>query len=83
MKWQQFLLETMKKKRVTQKYLAHELGISQAAVSKYFSGKSTPNIDVFFYILDLLGVEEVVINKNGDVRLIAKSDMKIKKRYIF
>lgn len=47
----------IKERNMTQKQVAEELHISPQALSNIVTNKRTPNLDCFFELIDLLGID--------------------------
>lgn len=60
------ILETLVWKDITQRELAQRLGVADAAVSQWISGKSYPTLDTFVRVADILGVQvdDLIVRKD-------------------
>ena len=55
------------KKKKTNKWLAEQLGVNQATVSKWCTNTTQPDLQTLAKISDLLKISmrELIVNKNG------------------
>ncbi len=70
------LLELRKEKNMTQQRLAIELGIDQASVSSYESGRHLPSVDVLVKLALFFGVSTDYLLGLTDVRTPQKTMVK-------
>ena len=52
--------------KLSQRELAHELGVSQSAVAKWETGRTTPSARMLTRILDVASVSLVAVRDNGE-----------------